>query len=219
MDFLGAADWVRNNKKKIRRRIEPFLKYSPYEECDYMQEAFLSALVASKRSTGKGIPFEAAFWTVFKESLVKMTPNPEYASSGSNSVPSHLCVEDVDSVVIPQTEVEREQDVEVIYDTVCQFLTRREQRVLCLAIGATYEGAMSNYEIAGCLGCRESNVRDALNSALGRVRNLVSRGIIRPDEFWIRSERGKETIGGQNGWERSRRLGGQIHGAGGEGNP
>jgi hypothetical protein len=183
MDFMGAADWVRRNQEKIRRKIKTFRIYSPYEECDYMQEAFVAALVAVERCDGKGIPFEAAFWTVFKEGIGKMTPNPDYVSSGSNSVPSHLCVFEIDSVVIAQAEVKLEPDIEAIYEKVCRFLTRREQRVLYLALGFTYEGFMSNYEIANCLGCRESNVRDALNKALGRISALVRLGRIKPDEF------------------------------------
>jgi DNA-directed RNA polymerase sigma subunit (sigma70/sigma32) len=112
-----------------------------------------------------------------------MTPNHGYASCGSNSVPSHLCVVDIDTVVIPQKEEENGPDIEVIYNMVYPYLTGREQRMLCLKLGLTYEGALSNYEIARLLGCGESNVRDALNKALKRIRELVRRGIIKPDKI------------------------------------
>jgi DNA-binding CsgD family transcriptional regulator len=183
MDFMGAVDWVDRNRRKIIRQFRIFRIYSPFEEHDYMQETFVAAFVAVQRSKRKGIPFQAAFWTIFQERIVTMTPNPGYASCGSNSVPSHLCVVDIDTVVIPQKEEENGPDIEVIYNMVYPYLTGREQRMLCLKLGLTYEGALSNYEIARLLGCGESNVRDALNKALKRIRDLVRRGIIKPDKI------------------------------------
>jgi len=151
--------------------------------CDYLQEAYEAALIAVNRSNGKGIPFEAVFWVVFQERIGIMTPNPEYTAFGSNSVPSHLCGFEIDSVSIAQVEHSCEPDIGAIFEKVCCFLTRREQRVLCLALGITYEGNLSNYEIAKILKCNESNVRDAINKALGRIRDLVRMGRINPEEF------------------------------------
>jgi RNA polymerase sigma factor (sigma-70 family) len=187
MDFITAIDWVRNNEDKIRRKIENYRIFSPYEELDYLQEAYLSAFVAVQRSNGKGIPFVSAFWTIFKERIGKMTPNPGNRS-GSNSIPSHLCDFGIESIDVAQGEQLRAPDIEMIFNKVCRYLTTREQRVLCLALGITYEGHLSNYEIAYHLGCRESNVRDALNKAFGRIRDLVRMGRINPEELRRRDE-------------------------------
>jgi len=183
MDSIGAIDWVNGNQGRFSRRITIFQSYSPFEERDYMQETHVAAIEAAMKSKSKGIPFESAFWTLFKELTTKMTPNPRKGSSGSKSVPSNLCVVDIDPLAIPQPEKNREPDIEGIYEKICSYLTRREQQVLCLALGMTYEGALSNHEIAECLGCRESNVRDALNRALERIRKLVRQGRIKPDDF------------------------------------
>lgn len=183
MDFIEAVDWVNGNLQRFRRRIAVCSIYSPFEERDYLQETHIAAFVAAKRSGSNGIRFESAFWNLFRELTAKMTPNPRKGSSGSKSVPSNLCVTDVDPVVIPLPEERHEPDIEGIYEKVCGYLTKREQRVLCLALGMTYEGALSNYEIAECLGCRESNVRDTLNRALKRIRELVRQGRIKPDDF------------------------------------
>jgi hypothetical protein len=183
MDVIGAVDWVNGNRHRFNRRIAICRIYSPFEVCDFVQETLVAAIEAVMKSKRKGIPFESAFWTLFKELTTKMTPNPGNGSSGSKSVPSNLFVTDLDPVVIPQPEKWHEPDIEVIYERVCGYLTRREQRVLCLALGMTYEGALSNYEIAEYLGCRESNVRGVLNRALERIRELVRQGRIRPDDF------------------------------------
>jgi predicted DNA-binding protein (UPF0251 family) len=185
MDFMGAADWVGRNRRRIRRKIGVFRIYSPFDEGDYMQEAFEAALHAVLRGRVKSIPFEALFWRIFQERIGIMTPNS--GSSGSKSVPSHLCEVDIETVAIPQEEEENGTDIEEIYERIHPYLTCREQRVLSLKLGLTYEGALSNYEIARILGCGESNVRDALDKALKRIRELVMRGKIIP----VRDEGGE----------------------------
>lgn len=191
MDFMTAIKWVGNNEDRIRRKIETYRIYSPYEDMDYLQEACLSALVAVHRSAGKGIPFEAAFWTIFKERLGKMSPNPG-SSSGSSSIPSHLCDTGIDTIDIPRDEQRHEPDIEAIYFKLNRYLTIREQRVLRLALGITHMGRLSNYEIASHLGCRESNVRDAINKAMGRISDLVRSGRIVPEELVGRDDGGRE---------------------------
>jgi DNA-binding NarL/FixJ family response regulator len=191
MDTMTAIEWVGNNQDSIRRKIETYRIYSPYEDMDYLQEAYLSALVAVHRSAAKGILFEAAFWTIFKERLGKMTPHPE-SSSGSNSIPSHLCDTEIETIDIARDEQRHEPDIEAIYCKLNRYLTCREQRVLCLALGITHVGRLSNYEIASHLGCRESNIRDALNKAMERIRDLVRSGRIVPEELVSRDIGGRE---------------------------
>jgi RNA polymerase sigma factor (sigma-70 family) len=187
MDFMTAIEWVKSNAGRIWRKVENYRIYSPYENKDYLQEAYLSALVAVHRSAAKGISFEPAFWTIFREQLGKMTPHPE-SSSGSSSIPSHLCDDEIETVDILLEEQGHEPDIEAIYCKVNRYLTKRERQVLCLALGITHEGRLSNYEIASHLGCRESNVRDALNKALKRVRELVRSGRIVPGDLVVKDE-------------------------------
>jgi len=178
MDFMEAVDWVGKNRKKIRGKIEVIRIYSPYDEEEYTQEAFEAALKAVLCGRIKLSPFEALFWKMFQKQIWIMTPNQ--GTSGSNSVPSHLCDVDIDTVDFPQEEKEDGTDIEEIYDRISPFLTAREQRVLSLKLGLTYEGALSNYEIASFLGCSEFNVRDSLNTALKRIKELVKAGKIKP---------------------------------------
>jgi DNA-directed RNA polymerase sigma subunit (sigma70/sigma32) len=95
-------------------------------------------------------------------------------------LPSSLCLVDIECIDIPREDEEEVDVIEELFETVRPFLTRREERMLSLKLGLTYEGALTNLEIAGLLGCCESNVRDALKKALRRIDDLVTRGRIRP---------------------------------------
>src|ERR1700694_5611018 len=102
MEFSEAVDWVRRNEGMIKKTIGKYYMFSPYEENDYMQDAFESAMVAVLRSKTKNISFESAFWQIFRKNLSNVTPNTNTSRYGSNSVPSHLCSNDVDMTMIVQ---------------------------------------------------------------------------------------------------------------------
>ncbi|MDD2732613.1 MAG: sigma-70 family RNA polymerase sigma factor [Desulfuromonadaceae bacterium] len=181
MDFQQAAEWVKDHETVIKGYIAKYRMFSPYEERDFMQEAFEAAMIAAIRSKQKHICFEAAFWKVFRNQISVLTPSPDILTHGSNSIPSHLCTKDLASISGRSTRRRTKQpDIEAIYKSICHLLTEREQQVLYLSLGIGKEGRLSNYEIADHLGCVVSNVRDILNRALERVRNLVNSGAIDP---------------------------------------
>jgi hypothetical protein len=181
MDFLEAAEWVRENEKVIKGKIAKYRWFSPYEECDYMQEAFVAALIAATKSRDKDIPFEAAFWKTFRDQIGVITPCPDIKTHGSNSVPSHLCSVDIDSVSLEDRRRHRRRpDIEMLYRSICHLLTEKERQVLYLWLGIGIEGELSNYEIAERLGCVVSNVRDIQERAMRRIRKLVGEGVINP---------------------------------------
>ncbi|MBI1919727.1 MAG: sigma-70 family RNA polymerase sigma factor [Geobacter sp.] len=185
MDFLRAVEWVRDHEAVIKGNISRYRNFSPYEECDYMQEAFEAAMIATLRSRNKGIPFEAAFWKIFRRQVCLFTPNPDDLSNGSNSVPSHLCSVDIDSVTITQRPKKKSKRpcIEAVYDAVSHFLTEKEQQAISLSLGITEEGRLSNYEIAERLGCSAANVRDILGRANRRLKCLVMKGSIDPSRL------------------------------------
>jgi RNA polymerase sigma factor (sigma-70 family) len=185
MDFLMAVEWVRNNEAVIKGNIVKYRNFSPYEECDYMQEAFEAAMIATMRAKAKKISFEAAFWTIFRRQVGIFTPNPDDKSNGSNSVPSHLCSVDIDTVSLRQKPKRRRRNpnIEAIFREVSHFLTEKEQQILYLALGISDEGRLSNYEIAERLGCSAANVRDILGRANKRLKGLVTKGTIDPNRL------------------------------------
>ena len=184
MDFQQAMEWVNDHKSAIRSYIAKYRNFSPYEECDYMQEAFEAAMIAAVRSRQKHLNFEAAFWKVFRNQISVITPSPGTLTHGSNSVPSHLCTDDLTEISGKRAKRKLKQpDTEVIFNSVCHLLTEKEQQVLYLSLGIGMEGKMSNYEIADHLGCVVSNVRETLNRSLDRIKTLVDKGSINPKRF------------------------------------
>jgi RNA polymerase sigma factor (sigma-70 family) len=180
-----AVEWVRNNEAVIKGNIVRYRNFSPYEECDFMQEAFEAAMIATMRSKAKEISFEAAFWKIFRRQVSLFTPNPDDSSNGSNSVPSHLCSVDLDSISMKQRTKRRskKRDIEAIFREVSHFLTEKERQILYLALGISDEGRLSNYEIAERLGCSAANVRDILGRANRRLKGLVMKGTIDPRQL------------------------------------
>ena len=185
MDFSTAVEWVRTNQAIIKGNIAKYRNFSPYEECDYMQEAFEAALVATLRAKEKGISFEAAFWKIFRRQVSLFTPNPNDKSNGSNSVPSHLCSVDIDTLPIRQraNRSRKKANIEAIFSAVSRFLTEKEQQVLYMSLGISDEGMLSNYEIAERLGCSAANVRDIIGRANKRLSCLVQKGTIDPSRL------------------------------------
>jgi RNA polymerase sigma factor (sigma-70 family) len=181
MDFDKAVAWVEENKAMIKGYIAKYRNFSPYEERDYMQEAYESAFVAACRCGEKKIKFEAAFWKVFRNQISVITPAPDILTHGSNSIPSHFCSDDLSAVAEKSSNRrQKEPDTEMIFQSVRHHLTEKEQQVLYWALGIGMEGQMSNYEIADRLGCVVSNVRDILSRALDRIKSLVEKGSIDP---------------------------------------
>ncbi|BDV42645.1 RNA polymerase sigma factor [Geotalea uraniireducens] len=185
MDFQQAMSWVKENEAIIKGYIAKYRNFSPYEECDYMQEAYESALVAASRYSEKKIKFEAAFWKIFRNQISVITPAPDILTHGSNSIPSHVCCDDLDTVAETRAiESQKEHDIEMIFQSVSHHLTDKEQQALYWALGIGMEGKLSNYEIAERLGCVVSNVRETLIRALDRINSLVERGSIDPKRLF-----------------------------------
>jgi len=184
MEFQKAMEWVNDNKNTIRSFIGKYRNFSPYDECDYMQEAFEAAMIAAVRSRQKQLNFEATFWKVFRNQISVLTPSPGMLTHGSNSIPSHLCTDDF-TVVCGRRVIRKqnEPDTEAIFYSVCHHLTEKEQQVLYLSLGIGMEGKMSNYEIADQMGCVVSNVRETFNRSLDRIKTLVDKGRINPERF------------------------------------
>ncbi|MRR22122.1 sigma-70 family RNA polymerase sigma factor [bacterium] len=181
MDFDKAVAWVEENEAVIKGYIAKYRNFSPYEERDYMQEAYESAFVAASRYSEKKIKFEAAFWKVFRSQISVITPAPDILTHGSNSVPSHFCSDDLSAVAEKCVKGrQKAPDIEMIFQSIRHHLTKKEQQVLYWALGIGMEGQMSNYEIAERLGCVVSNVRDILSRALDRIKSLVEKGSINP---------------------------------------
>jgi RNA polymerase sigma factor (sigma-70 family) len=182
MDFFKAMQWVQDNEPKIKSKIRQYLKFTPYEMCDFLQEAYEAAFVAVLRSQEKDIPFEAAFWTTFRNRISVLTPDPNF-THGSNSIPSSICKCSIESVEQTIDESDDGADIEAIFESISHHLTVREKETLSLSLGVAEQGKLSNYEIAELYGCSDFNVRDTLKRAFRRIKQLADNGTIVVDRM------------------------------------
>lgn len=184
MDFQQAMAWVSQHESAIKGYIAKYRNFSPYEERDYMQEAFEAAMIAAIRSREKNLVFEAVFWKVFRSQISVITPSPNILTHGSNSIPSNFCSDDLSAISGKATKRrQKEPDTEAVYNSISHLLTEKERQVLYLSLGIGMEGKLSNYEIADLLGCVPSNIRDIHKRAFQRIEQLVKKGIIDPKCF------------------------------------
>lgn len=71
-----AVQWVAKNARKIKGRAAKFLRYSPYDMEDFLQQAYVTALAAVDISLTRDVPFEACFWVLFSAESRMMASNP-----------------------------------------------------------------------------------------------------------------------------------------------
>jgi RNA polymerase sigma factor (sigma-70 family) len=195
MDFFKAMQWVQENEPTIKSKIRQYLKFTPYEMCDFLQEAYEAAFVAVLRSQEKKIPFEAAFWTTFRNKISVLTPDSNF-THGSNSIPSNICYRSIESVEQTIHESDDGTDIEAIFESISHHLTERERETLSLSLGVADQGKLSNYEIAELYGCSDFNVRDTLKRAFRRIKKLADNGTIVVDRMRLVTHQHQEVMAG-----------------------
>ena len=195
MDFFKAMQWVLDNEPTIKSKIRQYQKFTPYEMCDFQQEAYEAAFVAVLRSQEKNIPFEAAFWTTFRNKISVLTPDPNF-THGSNSIPSHICYGDIESVEQTSHRCDEGTDIEAIFETISHHLTERERETLSLSLGVAEQGKLTTHEIAKLYGCSDFNVRDTLKRAFRRIKQLADNGTIVVDRMRLVAQKHHEIMPG-----------------------
>ena len=195
MDFFEATQWVQDNEPTIKSKIRQYRKFTPYEMCDFLQEAHEAALVAVLRSQEKNIPFEAAFWTTFRNKISVLTPDPNF-THGSNSIPSHICHGDIESVKQTSHRSDESADIEAIFEAISHHLTERERETLSLSLGVAERGKLTTHEIADLYGCSDFNVRDTLKRAFRRIKQLADNGTIVVDRMRLVNQKHRDIMSG-----------------------
>ena len=172
-----AIGWVNENTKPILGHIRKYLPFAPYDQEDYLQDAYEAALAAVQVARDRQVPFVACFWIVFRRRITEVTPHPESKHhGGSQSPPTTICDSDADNYwdfVDRQDRSGLQIDIDRLYLLVRDHLTEAEKRVLSRALGI-YGGRQAIKEIARSLGCSPANVRQLLNRAYLRLSRLVA---------------------------------------------
>jgi hypothetical protein len=178
-----AITWVDQNAKQIIGHSRKYLPFAPYDQEDFLQDAYEAALEATKVSTDRQVPFPACFWILFKGKVSAVTPNPgSKRNDGSSSPPRTTCDwSDFSAELFNRADSTDHSDpllnidIDQVYPFVRQYLTPAEEQVLEALLGV-HEGAMKIKEAARYLGCSPANIRQTLNRACNRISNLVASG-------------------------------------------
>ncbi len=177
MTIEDAIAWVGRNTKIIQGHTRKYLPFAPYDQEDFLQDAYEAALEAVKISTERQIPFPACFWIIFKGKISEVTPHPNSnRHAGSSSPPSTACTtsEFFDWGSGPW-ETLCIVDIDRLYLAIRKHLTPVEDKILVLALGLR-EGRKGIREIGRELGCSPANVRQTLNRIYRRLSLLVEEG-------------------------------------------
>lgn len=178
-----AISWVDQNAKKIAGHSRKYLPFAPYDQEDFLQDAYEAALEAVLISTERQIPFPACFWVLYKSKISAVTPNPSSRrNAGSSSPPRSICDwSDFSAALFEQADSSDRStrrlniDIDQIYPLIRQFLTSVEERILEALLGI-HTGPMKIKETARHLGCSPANIRQALNRACNRISQLIANG-------------------------------------------
>lgn len=72
------AKWIEDNKHRIIKHSKDYFGVQYFEKDDYLQQAYITALEATKVAIEKGISFESCFFTLFKRHLSEYRTDPFY---------------------------------------------------------------------------------------------------------------------------------------------
>lgn len=172
-----AVRWVQEHAKVIQGHVRKYLPFAPYDQDDYLQDAYEAALTAVQIAKDRKIPFAACFWIVFRRRITEVTPHPRSKHhGGSQTPPTTICDSDADNfwdLVDKREDFTPQVDIDRLYLTIRDYLTEVERKVLSRALGI-YGGRQAIKEIARNLGCSPANVRQSLNRVYDRLARLIA---------------------------------------------
>lgn len=97
MTKTEAVGWVKTNKHKILGKCSRYLRYVPYDAEDYVSIGFEAALVAVNWCEVNRVDdqrkFESVFWSVWKDRVSRITPNPSEPSDYDSEALADDCSE------------------------------------------------------------------------------------------------------------------------------
>jgi len=171
-----AVQWVDGNVRKIRGRAAMFLRYSPYDMEDFIQQAYATALTAADVSITRNVPFEACFWTLFTADSREMASNPatrncyqEFAEDYTEEGYAPTFIRESNQPTLDESgngESDRILTDELVAKAL-SIMTARQREVWSYLLGKRH---YSTAEIAGALKVRRQVIEELREAGLRRVR-------------------------------------------------
>ena len=177
-----AVAWVDQNARMIQSHTRKYLSYAPYDQEDFLQDAYEAAIVAARVSADRQIPFPPCFWITFKGEIAGVTPYPDSGHhAGSFSPPTTMCFSSEffdwgnnSAGTLFHIDIER------VYWIIREHLTPADDELLEMALGIR-GGRKAIREIARDFGCSPANIRQKLNRIYRRLARLVESGHLQID--------------------------------------
>ena len=77
-DDVDTVAWIRDHTASLHKKINQFLRFSPYPSEEFIQLAHEKALNVKPRAAEKGISFDRYFWRAYHKVCCLMSPLPSY---------------------------------------------------------------------------------------------------------------------------------------------
>lgn len=169
-----AVAWVNQHQNIIARKARYFTFYTPYDTEDYLQDAYVAAIIASDISQKKDIPFAACFWTTYRDQASMVTPMPSGSASKS---PSPSRCDDITKFEISiARDLASHIDIDELFFLIKGHLTAKQIKILSLMLGIDQNGRYGTRETARYLRCSTTNVVQIFCQGVDRIKRLIDNG-------------------------------------------
>lgn len=174
----------------VEKEIRKYMLNTPYDQEDFLHDAYEAALLAAEVSNRKGISFSTAFWRLFKKTAFRVSPCSIAKRRIGVSMSVFDCQEYSDDVYyggetyLPDPEItilsgsETAQAEEVLFHLMERLMPVEENVIVCIC---GLDGAsMSLTETAQALGMSKGAVHQAFRRIMKKAllfrQELVSAG-------------------------------------------
>jgi RNA polymerase sigma factor (sigma-70 family) len=161
-----AIAWVDRFRPMIEKRLQRIITSLPYDQEDYIQDAYEAALISARISKRKEISFSSVFWNIFRQ----------WKRRAFQSIDVNDCEEFQDEIYYdfrssnpdPEEDLMRKESSQDLRDKILmefmECLTLNERNVLASVAGITGR-KMSYRETAAYLGITHG----AVSQIVGRL--------------------------------------------------
>ena len=175
-----AVAWVEKFSRLVKRKVRMYAINSPYEEGDYLQDAYEAALIAVKTCEAKGVSFPSAFWVTFKRVVHANKQGVEAMSAATGLEYRDDVYYDREGRFDSPEEflLDRDSDKSGEMETILglmEHLTLMERKVMICVSGLVW-GRMTYSETAAFLNTSEGAVSQTFRRILRKAVLLRTQG-------------------------------------------
>lgn len=170
-----AVAWVNQHQNIIAKKARYYTFYTPYDTEDYLQDAYVAAIIASDISQKKDLPFAACFWTTYRDQVSMITPMPTSHSASKSPGPSR-CDDIAKFEISIAKDLASQVDIDQLFLLIKDHLTATQAEILSLMLGIDQNGRYGIRETARHLRCSTTNVVQIFCQGVDRIKRLIDNG-------------------------------------------